>query len=225
MTEYAINKTKSDVYYIQKIMPEQAGLPGIWENIPVINIAKYPWDENGYKPRVEAGVFYTDTHLHLRFKAYESKIRAECRDLNDMVCRDSCMEFFFNPNPGNDDRYLNFEINPIGSLLLYIGKDRYGRTPAVTQKDLKAFNILTSVARETLEAYNGPYWEVTWRIPFDYLERYYGKLDFCAGKRMKANFYKCGDKTEFPHYACWNNIVIDTPDFHRPEFFGDLVLA
>lgn len=59
-------------------------------------------------------------------------------------------------------------------------------------------NVFSTVSEKTLEAYNGPYWEVAWQIPFAYLEKYYGKMYFSAGKRMKANFYKCGNEAEFP---------------------------
>ncbi|WP_414481477.1 carbohydrate-binding family 9-like protein [Caldicoprobacter sp.] len=57
------------------------------------------------------------------------------------------------------------------------------------------------------------------------MEKYYGGQDFRCGKRIKANFYKCGDKTKYPHWGCWNRIDTPHPDFHRPEFFGDLILG
>jgi hypothetical protein len=39
---------------------------------------------------------------------------------------------------------------------------------------------------------------------------------------IRANFYKCGDSTAVPHYLSWSHIATETPDFHRPEFFGEL---
>ena len=41
---------------------------------------------------------------------------------------------------------------------------------------------------------------------------------------FKGNFYKCGDETKTPHYGSWNPIENPTPDFHRPEGFGELVI-
>jgi hypothetical protein len=41
---------------------------------------------------------------------------------------------------------------------------------------------------------------------------------------LRANFYKWGDGTSVPHYLTWSHIVTETPDFHRPEFFGELFL-
>ncbi len=39
---------------------------------------------------------------------------------------------------------------------------------------------------------------------------------------LKANFYKCGDELQTPHFLSWNPIEIEKPDFHRPDFFGTL---
>jgi hypothetical protein len=39
---------------------------------------------------------------------------------------------------------------------------------------------------------------------------------------MRANFYKCGDKTKRAHFLSWNPIDIAKPDFHRPDFFGEI---
>ena len=37
-------------------------------------------------------------------------------------------------------------------------------------------------------------------------------------------FYKCGDKTAHPHFLSWNPVGTPAPDFHRPDFFGELIL-
>lgn len=195
----------------------------VWEEIPPLFIDNFPWDENGYKPKTEVRIFYSDTKFYLLFKVFEYEIRAECVNINDPVCTDSCVEFFFNPAPERDDRYMNFEINPIGTFLLEIGKDRYSRKP-INDVSPEMFEIFTSVTKDSVKNYKGPLWMVQYSIPFSFIEKYYGKLDFCCGKVVKANFYKCGDKTRYPHWACWNKIEAPYPDFHRPEFFGELIL-
>jgi hypothetical protein len=40
--------------------------------------------------------------------------------------------------------------------------------------------------------------------------------------KCKANFYKCGDELSQPHYLSWNNIKSGKPNFHLPEFFGEI---
>ncbi|MBR3471266.1 MAG: hypothetical protein IKH22_01600, partial [Prevotella sp.] len=37
--------------------------------------------------------------------------------------------------------------------------------------------------------------------------------------------YKCGDCLSVPHYLSLFPITTERPDFHRPEFFQDIVFA
>jgi hypothetical protein len=64
----------------------------------------------------------------------------------------------------------------------------------------------------------------TWRvgvvIPFELI----GVDPENLPESIRANFYKCGDKTAHPHYLSWSPIETPKPDFHRPEFFGELLL-
>ncbi len=54
-------------------------------------------------------------------------------------------------------------------------------------------------------------------------KNYYGR-EVKPGLEGRANFYKCGDETEFPHYGAWS-LRDGGPDFHRPEFFGSIVFG
>ena len=56
-----------------------------------------------------------------------------------------------------------------------------------------------------------------------FLRQYYPDFDFKG--TLKANVYKCGDKTEHPHYLAWNRVEAPAPDFHRPECFGEMIFG
>ena len=196
----------------------------IWGRIEPILINNYPWDENGYKPRVEVRFFYIGTRLCLHYTSFESEIVTKHRNMNEPVYEDSCIEFFFNPDPINNDRYFNFEINAIGTLLLGWGKDRHNRT-LIDNGSLDIFNLKSSVDKDLVSEYKDNYWTLEFEIPYSFIEEYYGKQSFLSGKKMKGNFQKCGDETRFPHYGSWNRIDTPSPDFHRPEYFGDLILS
>jgi hypothetical protein len=144
--------------------------------------------------------------------------------MDDNVYKNSCVEFFVNPNSDKDDRYLNFEINAAGTLLLGLGVNRHGRKRFIIENFKELFNIKSSVTKENLADYKGDYWTVEYSIPFTFLEEIYGKLDMTSGHRLEANFYKCGDETKYPHYGCWNKLENKELDFHRSEYFGDLIL-
>ena len=51
---------------------------------------------------------------------------------------------------------------------------------------------------------------------------FHSQIATLDGARMKANFYKCGDKLQTPHFLSWNRIDLPSPNFHRPDFFGTL---
>ena len=211
-------------YKVKKVSLEQAGNADVWNSIPQVAIECYPWDENHYRPKTYARVFYTDTHFHIKFVTHENEVRAVNTKTNEPVYQDSCVEFFVNPNPEKDNRYMNFETNCIGTMLLGIGKDRNGRTLVTDQKDYESFGIKTSINPGEAENFKGEWWSIEYKIPYTFIEKIYGKVDFTSGKKMNANFYKCGDCTKYPHYGSWNEITAPNPDFHRPEFFGDLIL-
>jgi hypothetical protein len=148
--------------------------------------------------------------------------------MNDDVFRDSCVEFFFCPDPFKDKRYFNFEMNAIGTLLLGLGVDRQSRT-RLKGEPPEQFNIKTSLNKKNIdlpvkEFWTVEYWTVEYTIPFEFIKKYFPKLEFKSKQKMTGNFYKCGDETKFPHYGSWNPIKTPQPDFHRPEFFGELIL-
>lgn len=210
-------------YIIKRFDDNCMGAKNVWENVPAANIENCPWDENGYRPVSEARVYYTDKAFHVLLKSFEKEIKAVYENMNEAVYTDSCLEFFIKPDPEADGRYMNFEFNPLGTLLLGLGEERNNRS--LLNLDWKeVFNVKTSVTRENIKNYSGPFWSVEFSIPFEFIRDIYGPVEFKSGKRMMGNFYKCGDNTAFPHYLCWNNIMNSKPDFHLPQFFGELVL-
>ena len=114
--------------------------------------------------------------------------------------------------PEGEKRYLNFEINPNGCLHLGFGQDRYDRKNALPPDPRETFGIRTGRTDDG--------WEASYRIPGSFLRTFYPAFS-CTG-RLRANVYKCGDLTPYPHYLAWNPVASATPDFHRPECFGEM---
>ena len=136
----------------------------------------------------------------------EENLRSECKVPNGRVCDDSCMEFFFKPDPF-DTRYMNFELNPGGTLHLGFGDTR---TSVKIYEDRAVFNIESKPVEGN--------WELKSYIPDEFLLRYYKNI----GKVCRGNFYKCGELTGHSHFGAWNEVEVDTPNFHVPDFFGIL---
>lgn len=210
-------------YIVKKVIPGNRQTSDIWPEITFLNIDNFIWSSNDYQPFTQAGLFYTDTHLHVFFKSYEDKISVKHFKMNEDVYKDSCCEFFINPKPGEQENYMNFEINAAGTLLLGSGRTRHNRIRYIFDDFRELFSIKTSVTKENIKNYDCKFWTLEYAIPFTFFEKYFGSINIKPGYTMKGNFYKCGDSTTHPHYGCWNLITDPVPDFHLSSFFGSIV--
>ena len=201
---------------VMKYIVKKANTPVEWSNIPKACVESYVWGCE-YRPEVYGQFCFNEGKgFTLKMTCFEKNPRAVYENHNDMVCRDSCMEFFVNFAPEKENTgYLNFEANSKGTLLLYYGPDRNSRTPIVDM-GLTPPKVNAKVLED--------HWEYTIEIPMDFIKSVFGKDTFKSGDVLKGNFYKCGDDTASPHYGSWSPITNPTPDFHRPEFFGDLII-
>lgn len=187
---------------------------------PTARIDRYVWQQD-YTPRGEAFLGCGEDRLRVCLTAWERTVRAEGSRRNDMVYLDSCLEFFFRPR---EDRpaYFNFEVNPHGTLYVGFSPDgtREGSRPI---PDAPSNAELGMTARLCLSEEGESFWQVAYDVPYAFIRRFVP--EFVPEGVLYANFYKCGDGTEHPHWGSWSPIETPAPDFHRPEFFGRLEFA
>jgi len=201
-------------------------MPATRSLLPVF-LESNPWAGYAEAPKTEARVAIFGNCLFVTMTAHESNPRREVTEWCGPVCTDSCMEFFVNPTPDASDEYLNFELNARGTLHLGIGKGRENRRHLVTTAEqAEIFRISTEIKEKE--------WSFALAIPDSFITKYYPTYatnivkpdgETALGETattILANFYKCGDATEQPHYSCWNPIGTERPDFHRPEFFAPI---
>lgn len=190
------------------------------ENGNTADIAIYNWGGD-YRPHAKGILCYVnDQGFAVRMTAAEKNPRATRTEPNSRVCDDSCLEFFVNFRPqAADSGYLNFEGNALGTMLCCYGqpaKPGSKRSPVV---DLGYPHPQPRAFRTE----DGWGWELL--IPLSLIRGIYGSADFHTGDRIRGSFFKCGDKTEHPHYGSFVKIDWPTPNFHRPEFFSDMVIT
>lgn len=198
------------------------GFDGNWECVPPASIDLNPWRAGGPLPPAEARVVFSGESIRVRMRAWERPIRVAAHACNGLVWEDSCVEFFFNPMPSADRRYLNFEVNAEGVMLLGFGADRHDRKQL--DFDPGRFRISADVPPNGAAAWDKPFYTVQFEIPLAFLEERYGALEFKPGTVMAGNFQKCGETTANPHFGVWNPILTEQPDFHQPDYFGRLIL-
>ncbi len=174
--------------------------------------AEYP-----YAPFCAGRIARTEDSLIVDFRCSGLDLRAQNTEDNGSQWEDSCVEVFVENPDGKE--YYNFEVNPLGKVLAAKGS---GRADRVKRPAEEMEEILRTAQFEGPQDYDGGIWNwrVTLVIPFTLLG---ADPDNLPGK-LRANFYKCGDKTAHPHFLSWSPIDVPSPDFHRPEFFGELIL-
>ena len=82
--------------------------------------------------------------------------------------------------------------------------------------------VWSTLGNKTFEEKSGNfYWEMVILIPSTI---FINNVNFSFSKLIaNANFYKCGDETQKPHYLSWSPVKTSKPDFHSPEYFGKLI--
>lgn len=202
MREYFCNFTSSE-----EVGPESS----CWENAETALIDQYPWKtgRRPYAPITQVRLLHNGKALFVRFDVWEENILATYTQPNDPVCRDSCVEFFFCPDEA-DARYLSFEINPLGALLIGLG--RSGNDISYLTDSRELFQIQRTCEKS--------FWQVSYTIPFSFIMTYFDKVSYT----ISGNFMKCADRSVMPHHGCWNLICTDIPMFHVPRFFGKIEL-
>jgi len=181
------------------------------------HIGMVPWPHYGYKPDVYFAIAYGHDSIFIKYYVSEKSVKAIYGKPNEPVYKDSCVEFFI--SFGNEEAYYNFEFNCAGTCMLGFGISKANRK-------LLPESVIRMIRHQALlKPVNNPEqgnisWELTLIIPLEVF--YYHSLVSLNGKQCQGNFYKCGDELPDPHFLTWNDIKSTYPDFHLPEFFGEM---
>jgi hypothetical protein len=176
------------------------------------------WKGYDYKPEVMFSIGYSDREIFLKYYVTEDYFKAEKTETNQMVCEDSCVEFFVSPE--NDGIYYNLEFNGIGTILLGTGTGRADSKRA-SPEIISKIRRMTSVGGKPVKEQKGRYeWSITIAVPYEVF--FHHSIKDLKGRTFRANFYKCGDMLSVPHYVTWNPVGTENPDYHQPLYFGTL---
>ena len=183
-------------------------------------VASINWPKQfPYAPDCNGAIARSKDYLAVIYHVRGLDLRATAMEDNGNSWEDSCCEFFV--TDPYDGTYYNFELTCIGSLLAS------KRTSRINSEMIPAEVLKRVIRHSTLK--HGPLdekdnifnWTVAMLIPFDMI----GMNPSSLPVSVRGNFYKCGDLTAHPHFLSWNPVDTPKPDFHRPEFFGELIFG
>lgn len=171
-----------------------------------------------YAPFCFGRLARTEDALVADFRVSGLDMRVQNTEDRGSVWEDSCCELFLQV-PG-DENYYNFEVNAAGKLVASYGPGRASRKSL----DDEAFADIVRIAEiHGAQDFAGGIW--SWRIILMIPFRLMGLDSDKLPASLRGNIYKCGDKTAHPHYLSWAPVGTPSPDFHRPEYFGEFLLT
>ncbi|MFV0390753.1 MAG: carbohydrate-binding family 9-like protein [Paludibacteraceae bacterium] len=174
-------------------------------------------DEFPYHPITYFFIARSNKAIFIKYNVNGTMLKAVYSEDHSPVHEDSCVEFFCMPE--NADTYTNFEFNCIGTCSASRRKGRSEEVVPFSKESMKTIERYSSIGKKPFKEMEGMFeWDLTVKIPFDLMNLNPNQLP----ERIKGNFYKCADDTDSVHFVSWSPINTANPDFHRPEFFGEL---
>ena len=199
----------------------------VWDGAEVASLESVRPESSEHHPKVQVKVVHDEDCISGIFNVEDRYVRVLHTHYQDMVCTDSCVEFFIKPSVGNG--YFNLEMNAGGAFLLYYVKNHqvvgeaYKEYIHVAPEHGSLLTVKTSLPPVVEPEIAEPTtWQCQFVIPRAALEPYCGPLGRLSGQTWKCNFYKCGDKTSHPHWISWAPVPI--LNFHLPDCFKDMIL-
>ena len=194
-----------------------------WKDVPELCLvweSRY-FDRSGnFRPDARAKFQYDDKYIYVLYQVKDKFVRGNFKDDQGMVCLDSCMEFFVQPDLAGP--YYNFECNCIGTLLLYeihVTGDTKKMTP-MPADELKSVKRFSTLPRDLKGELPGPLtWYLGLQIPIEMFARRTGVSADLSGQVWHANVFKCADWTSNCCWLLWHKSYT----FHNPEGFGKFI--
>jgi hypothetical protein len=195
----------------------------VWRNVAEAEIMNHMGSLPRFFPVVRVRMLYDSRNLYVIFLVKDRYVRCLTNTVNGSVWEDSCVEFFFAPDNKFPGRYFSLEVNCGGTPLMHYNiiprKEIIDIDPSYIQRIEIAHSLPEFIDPEIKKPVS---WRVEYCIPFDMLQKYSGITAPEQGREWRANFYKTAGNSSNPHYLTWTVVANPVPDFHLPQFFGNL---
>jgi hypothetical protein len=198
-----------------------------WSGANILEVNEFHPRSSDHRPITRAKLLHDGKTLYVLFHVHDRYVRCVHTTYQSFVSRDSCVEFFLQPD--SQGGYFNFEVNCGGTMLLYYIEDAtrsenapFRKFTPVPAQLAKAVRIWHSLPERVEPEISDPVdWTLGWAVPLSVLEAYVGMLRSKPLREWRGNFFKCADETSHPHWASWSPIG-EVLRFHLPDRFGAL---
>lgn len=198
---------------------ERSGLRGTlddasWSRVPTISLRRA---QDGAAPdqATTVRVAHDREALLLRFDCDDRDIWATHAWRDAPLWEEEVVEVFMAPGEADPSEYVEIEVNPLGVVFDARVANPHGRRETMSvDRSWNAAGLVVAVDRPSPER-----WRVDIVVPW---------RDVHEGARpriWRANFFRIErPRDRHPEFSCWSPTHADPPDFHKPAFFGRLIL-
>lgn len=196
-----------------------------WAQAEPLRVERFRPESSAHHPATAVRLLYDDEALYGIFCVHDRYVRSRFTHFQEPVWRDSCVEFFVQPDGAGP--YFNFEFACGGAFLAHYVTDHRrsgGKVAGFTslaESDASQVRVYHSLPALVEPEITEPItWLLEFAIPLALLAKYAAFNRPAAGQTWRANFYKCAEENSHPHWAAW--APVDELNFHLPRCFGTL---
>jgi hypothetical protein len=155
--------------------------------------------------------------LFVHFECEDRDIWGTYRERDDPLYEQEAVEVFLAPGEADPVEYYEIEVSPAGVLFDASVRNPHGRREdPVTDPRWNCPGIRWEAAKRPDE----DRWAAAIEIPWSGIGASSGAPPIC-----RANFYRIErPRTAEPEFSAWSPTHADPPDFHKPRYFGRLLL-
>ena len=169
--------------------------------------------------QTEAKILYDDNFLYVAFRSADSNIWATYKQRDRHLCDEEVVEVFVQADP-EQSNYLEFEVNPLGTMLdIYLLDIRKPLHYQSWNSEKLKWGVHVN---GTVDGKSGDLeWTCEIAIPMEDIVMA-SHLPPRAGDRWRMNLYRMEQKP-VPALLAWSPTFKD--DFHLPDKFGEIVFT
>jgi hypothetical protein len=215
-------------YQVSKT-PKKITIDGHWDKAEWQQVHSLVIEQNmgkapKFKPHTEVKMTYDTANIYVIFQVHDRYVKSQVRNYNGNVSGDACVEFFFAPDPALPNQYFNLEVNAGGTPLLFYVTTPWTWFNKLDSTDISQIEIAHSLPSILDTEITDPVtWTIEYRVPFTILKKFSRIAKPQPGAIWRANFYKTASQTSNPHWITWSYVNNPQPNFHLPQFFGNLI--
>jgi cellulose/xylan binding protein with CBM9 domain len=185
-----------------------------WSRVPAVMLRRA---QDGADPlqATTVRIAHDVDALLLRFDCDDRDIWATHSRRDAPLWEEEVVELFVAPGEDDPSAYVEIEVNPLGAIFDARVTNPDGRRESMrVDASWDAAGLVAVVLRPSPGT-----WAAQLEVPWS---------DLCDGappRVWRANFFRIERPRGGEHeFSCWSPTLEDPPDFHRPRFFGRLVL-